>query len=94
MFSAKFLRMAVQIRDLIFYDLTVIHMPKFPPPFRRRNYMNWPSGNVCRVYFVAVSSFFIIEKMKSAERRQRVMRSTQMPHRGSLSQSSPGIDTR
>ena len=45
-------------------------------------------------YFVADSSFFIIEKIKSAERRQSDMSSSQMPHNGNLSQRSPGIETR
>lgn len=45
-------------------------------------------------YFVAFSSFFIIEKMNRAESKQSAIRRVQIPHNGSLSQRSPGIDTK
>jgi hypothetical protein len=43
---------------------------------------------------VAASSFFMIEKMKAAERRQIAMRMPQIANTGILPQSIIGIETR
>lgn len=57
----------------------------------------WPvmlrDARRCR-YFVAFSSFFIIEKMKRAEMRQSAISMLQSTHKGSPPQSIPITDTR
>ena len=45
-------------------------------------------------YFVAASSFFIIENINRPDTRQSAMSTVHTPQRGSLPQSRPGIDTR
>ena len=47
-----------------------------------------------RAYFVAFSSFFMIEKMKRAEIRQSTIRIDHSCHSGRLPHSMPMIETR
>lgn len=51
-------------------------------------------GTELNNYFVAASSFFIIENMKRPDTRQSAMSTVHTPQRGSLPQRRPGIDTR
>ena len=43
---------------------------------------------------VALSSFFMIEKMKAADSRHRTISTLQTPHNGNLFHNNPGIDTK